>query len=232
MTLPLFLSVPHAGLWVPPEVEAINILTAEEIADDGDRGAAEIYFDLEAEVAGFVTTKVARAFVDMNRAEDDIRKDGVVKTHTCWDVPIYREPLGRVRTAALIEGYHRPYHELLSQVSEEVMLCVDCHTMAASAPPVAPDPGQPRPDVCLSNGDGTLPDEWFDLLGDCFSSQFKDVRLNDPFSGGYITRQHALERPWVQLELSRTPAISNGDKGRRVLRAFEDWCGRVDRITR
>ena len=91
MTLPLLLSVPHAGLTIPPEVENLCVLTKKEIIEDGDEGAARIYLPLQKEVYSLVTTDVARAIVDMNRAEEDKSKDGIVKTHTCWDVPVYRE---------------------------------------------------------------------------------------------------------------------------------------------
>ena len=89
MKLPVLLSVPHGGLEVPSEVAHICALTPKEIAEDGDEGARELY-DLENHVAGFVDTDVARAIIDLNRAEDDFSKDGVIKTHTCWDVPVYR----------------------------------------------------------------------------------------------------------------------------------------------
>ena len=107
MTLPLLISVPHAGLRVPPEARPYCSLTPEEIARDGDEGAAEIY-TIENEVECYVTTDVARAIVDLNRAEDDRRKDGVVKTHTCWEVPVYEPfpPEEVVRT--LLAQYYRP----------------------------------------------------------------------------------------------------------------------------
>ena len=34
--------------------------------------------------------------------------------------------------------------------------------------------------------------------------------------GGYITRTHAAEMPWIQIELSRSPFLSDGEKRRRV----------------
>ena len=40
MTLPLLLSVPHAGLTVPSQVENLCLLTKKEIVEDGDEGAA------------------------------------------------------------------------------------------------------------------------------------------------------------------------------------------------
>ena len=229
MTLPLLLSVPHAGLDVPPEVADRNLLTLEEIAADGDEGAAEVYRPLEKNVAVLVTTDVGRPFVDMNRAEGDIRKDGVVKTHTCWDVPIYRDPLPPDVVDVLIDRYHRPYHRELREAGarSDVLLGVDCHTMAAKGPPVGPDPGAERPAACLSSGDGTLPESWLVDLRDCLRRSLGlRVSVNDPFQGGYIIRAHAKDLPWVQLELSRAPYLSQAEKSRRVIAALRDFARR------
>lgn len=224
MNLPLLISVPHAGLDVPPEVAGDCALKIEEIIADGDEGAAEIY-DFPAQVAAFVSSPVARAIVDLNRAEDDFRKDGVIKTHTCWEVPVWRRPPGPELVELLLERYHRPYHRRISAPDPGVALAVDCHTMAAVGPPVGPDPGVERPQVCLSDADGTLPREWFDRLHACFGATFEGVvTRNRPFRGGHVIRAHAHERPWVQLELSRAPFDSDDGKRQRVLGALRAWC--------
>jgi N-formylglutamate deformylase len=224
--LPLLLSVPHAGLEVPPEAEPYCALSPEEIAADGDEGAADIY-DLSPEVDGFVTTQVARAIVDLNRAPDDRRTDGVVKTHTCWMVPVYDRPLPETVVETLIETHYRPYHQRLTTLGEsgKFRLAVDCHTMAATGPPVGPDPGKERPWICLGNAGGSCPREWIERLKGCFADLPEGrVAINDPFSGGYITRSHGSEMPWVQLEMSRAPFMSNEEKRTMVLRALESWC--------
>ena len=74
MKLPFLLSVPHAGLTVPTEVEEICILSEEDIIKDGDEGAAQIYLPLENHVSALVTTDIARAILDMNRSQEDRRK--------------------------------------------------------------------------------------------------------------------------------------------------------------
>ncbi|MGF1466711.1 MAG: N-formylglutamate amidohydrolase [Sandaracinaceae bacterium] len=230
MRLPLLLSVPHGGLEVPDLVADQSLLDLDAIVADGDEGAIETYAPLAKRVRGFARADVARAFVDMNRAEDDLRKDGVVKTHTCWDVPIYRTPLTRPVTDELIARYHRPYHETLGRLArtEDVILGVDCHTMAAFGPPVGPDPGRPRPLACLGVADGTCPPRWAETLAEHLREALGgDVRINDPFRGGYIIRSHARELPWVMLELSRTDALSWPAKGAAVARALEAWCARM-----
>jgi N-formylglutamate deformylase len=222
--LPLLISVAHAGLDVPPEVKSICMLSDRQVIEDGDEGAAEIY-DFPGEVAEYVTTRIARAIVDVNRAEDDRRADGVIKTHTCWNVPVYREPLSTDLIEMLLERYHRPYHRRLSGAAPEAVLGVDCHTMAAKGPAVGPDPDKERPYVCLSNADGSCSDSWLRSLAGCLEETLHvPVSLNDPFKGGYIIRSHANEVPWVQLEISRAPFAANSDKRRRVLDALRRWC--------
>ncbi|GBC61842.1 N-formylglutamate amidohydrolase [Desulfonema ishimotonii] len=222
--LPILISVPHAGETIPPEVADRCILTPEQIMADSDGGASEIYA-LEDLVECFMTTHIARAITDLNRAPDDRRGDGVVKTHTCNLEAVYSTFPDAGTVQLLLDRYYHPYHqELTSLANSGIVLGVDCHTMAAIGPPVGPDPGGERPRICISNGDGTCPDDWFESLGDCLAEIFDgSVRLNSPFTGGYITRRHAPEMPWVQLELSRAPFMSNSDKRSGVLESLRRW---------
>lgn len=231
VALPLLISVPHAGWRVPPEAQPYCVLSEQEIIDDGDGGAGQVY-DIEGEVDAFVTSDIARAIVDLNRAPDDIRKDGVVKTHTCWDVPVYDPPLPPTVARRLIDAYHRPYHDRLQDLAATGVLAgVDCHTMAATAPPEAPDPGQPRPEICISDGDGSLPGPWFDALAEALQAAFGTApRRNDPFQGGYIIRQHSRELPWVQIELNRGPWMSEEEKRLCVIDALGRWIRRLEKL--
>lgn len=227
MNLPFLISVPHAGLTVPAEVKEICTLTEDDITKDGDEGASEVYA-LENDVRAFVTTEIARAIVDQNRAPNDIRTDGVVKTETCWDVPIYRRPLTEAEIARLLEDYYYPYHRQLSEKASEAVLGIDCHTMAAVGPRIGPMAGKERPKICLSNDEGTCPKEWFDLLSECLDVAFElEVSRNHPFRGGYIIREHFKELPWVQLELSRRDWISNEEKRERLLQGLGWFARRI-----
>jgi len=227
VTLPILLSVPHAGLRIPDELADRCLLTAREIEDDSDEGAAPTY-DLADQVAGFVTTDVARAVVDLNRARDDRSPDGVVKTHTIYQVPIWRTPLADDEVERLLDRYHRPYHERLTREAARpgLRVGVDGHTMAAFAPPIAPEPGVERPAICLGDGGGrTLPGPWLAALRDALEHSFeRPVAVNQPFRGGYIVRTHCAELPWVQLEMSRAAFLPLADKRDRLLAALRTWC--------
>lgn len=223
MTLPCVVSVPHAGRAVPPEVRNVWRLTPEEVVEDGDVGAREIYA-VSGYVQEFVTTEVARAAVDLNRAPDDRRQDGVVKTHTCWDVPVYTRFPEDGTVATLLRRYYHPYHRRLRRISDggHAALGLDCHTMAAVGPPVGPDPGIERPAICVSDGDGTTcPPGWTSHLATCLERAFEDeVRINSPFSGGFITRHHGRTMPWIQVEMSRAPFLDLEEKRERFVAAL------------
>jgi N-formylglutamate amidohydrolase len=89
---------------------------------------------------------------------------------------------------------------------------------------VGPDTGSKRPAVCIGIGDGTCPPEWLARMVECFAAGFDgDVTVNDPFRGGWITRFHSQEMPWIQLELSRAPGLTPGEKRERVLTALQTW---------
>jgi formiminoglutamase len=231
MTLPLLISMPHAGLFVPESLQSDCLLTTEQIVEDGDEFAFEIYAPLKDKVAAFISTDIARAVLDMNRQEDDIFKDGVIKTHTCWDIPIWQRPLDETILLQLIESYHRPYHQQLSEFAKDsdLILAIDCHTMAPYGPPAGPDPGVERPQVCLGNVDGqSCPSEWMNILKSAFQAYFPgEVAINQPFSGGYITRFHGHEMPWLQLELSRGDFAAPSVKSSMVYAALKEAIGKI-----
>ena len=227
--LPLLVSVPHAGLQVPAEARPFCVLSERQIAEDGDEGAREIY-DFSEAVEAYVTTPVARAIVDLNRAEDDRRPDGVVKTHTCLGVPVYSSQPPEKAVDSLLASYYRPYHERLrTSATGRVRLGIDCHTMLAVGPEIGPLAGEERPRICLGNLDGaSCPDSWLDLLASCLQRSFGcDIAVNFPFKGGFITRSHAAELPWIQLELSRAPFLGDNEKRARVLTALRTFCDKA-----
>ena len=227
MKLPLIISVPHAGLVVPQEAQDYCALTPEQILADSDEGAAEIY-DLKSDVRAYITTDIARAIVDMNRAEETRGRDGIVKTHTCYNARVYRQPIPEDVVEMLLVHYYRPYHQRLSESAADAKFGVDCHTMAAIGPPSATDSGRERPHICLSNAHGTCPQDWFEKLIHCFEESFdSEISVNYPFKGGYIIRSHSSELPWVQVELSRAPFLPITEKRKRVLQALALFCRMV-----
>lgn len=232
MNLPLVLSVPHAGLVIPPEAQPYCHLEPEAIIRDSDRDAAEV-FDLQEHVELFVTTDIAKSIVDLNRSAGDRRADGVVKTRTSWMAPVYETIPPESTRDQLIDRYYRPYHSRLSHAaaSAGIKLGVDAHVMAAVGPPGARDAGVRRPLICLSDvGGASLPEGWMRLLADCFRRELAcDVAVNAPNRGVYLVFRHMNELPWVKVEFSSAPFASNADKRVGLLRSLERFFRRSKR---
>jgi N-formylglutamate deformylase len=193
-----------------------------------------------------------RAVVDLNRAPDDSapeNKDGVIKSHTCYDVEVYRpgclpdEGLKK----ALLDKYYHPYYRRLEACLDEAgtRLGVDCHSMAAVSPPIEADAGTPRPLVCLGNlGDErgrisapfhriSCDAEMLRFMADEFGRTFRDedvqveipaiATMNVPFRGGRITRTMGRRGiPFVQIEISRALYLTAPHFDDRTLDVAED----------
>ena len=232
MKAPVLVSVPHGGWRVAEELTEIWALCERDAFHDGDPFTSRIY-DFADRAAVQLVMEYYRAVIDLNRAPDDIapaNPDGVVKSHTCYEVEVYKpgclpdEALKKI----LLDRYYYPYHRALAEAigRDDVRLGVDCHSMAAVSPPIEKDAGTARSLVCLGNlGDAageptepfnrvTCPPEMMRFVVDEFAKAFRheDVELevpavasaNLPFNGGYITRQiGAVEIPFFQIEISR-----------------------------
>lgn len=226
-TLPVLISIPHGGTKRPPELEeeeGILCITRRDQFDDSDPFTAEIY-DLGGAAAKVVKAEIARAYVDPNRPVTMMPPeypDGVIKGATCYGRPIYargREPGPRL-SEELIRRYYTPYHSEIEKACAKdggLRLCLDCHSMAAVAPPAGNNSGrnedgqEGRPLFCLSNLDGrTCPDGQMERLARRMAESFgigrKDISLNRPFRGGHITESFGLRGPlpWIQVEMNRS----------------------------
>ncbi len=215
-TLPCLVTVPHGGTSVPDFLAGRFILSTKDLFDDIDACTRDIYA-LSERVSVWKDTDIARPVVDLNRDSGDrppANPDGVVKTHTCFGVPVYdpAQPLDDALAENLIATFHRPFHGFIEDTlttQKELQIAFDCHTMSEFAPPISPDAGKPRPTFCLGNRFGeTCPDAIANVLADCLRKVFQlpatEVTLNQPFAGGYITRTYGNRPiPWIQIEMNR-----------------------------
>jgi len=221
--LPLPVSVPHGGYSIPLDILHHIDLEFKDIFPDSDPCTRTIY-SFADEVFSFHESDIARAVVDLNRADDDLPPwniDGVVKSHTVMGKEIYLPGSAPDRRGIeiLLERYYYPYHQnIASALADPGLLCaLDCHSMLEFPPETSAGETKTRPFICLSNcgdenGDGnsdelSCPPDLLNLLANCLRSVFPEeadsIVLNAPFKGGYISRYHRGTVPWIQIELNR-----------------------------
>lgn len=220
--LPVLISIPHGGTLVPKEMKEMFRLGEQEVLRDGDTWTREI-FDFKEEVLESVETQVPRVVIDLNRGKEDLPPenfDGVVKTKSVFLNPVWKDPKGldAEHRKHLIENYYEPYyHKILEALNNPaIKLGLDCHSMLPENP--FDETAEKRPLFCISNRGGkageflkeplSAPTELLRSFKESLEKEFGkgSVRLNDPFTGGYITRYFGMKKnvPWIQLEVNRT----------------------------
>jgi N-formylglutamate deformylase len=225
-TYPFLFSIPHAGTMIPDELQGSVLLDHNALGYYSDPGSRSL-FHFPGRVAASIDTPISRLFVDLNRPPYHLpprHPDGVVKVSAVDGSPIYREGMfpDMARIQHLMMTHYFPYHAEIDRLIREcrVRLAFDCHCMLPVGVTGQKDEGEIRPHVCLGNhGDtnghartGTLttcPAAWIQALAEVFRDtlpQDTDVRMNTPYSGGFISLSHYWHTgvPWIQLEVNRS----------------------------
>jgi N-formylglutamate deformylase len=222
---PFLISIPHGGLDIPGELEGRIALEAADIEYYSDPDT-RLLFDFRNRAQTVMDTRISRMAVDLNRppyALPPRHVDGPVKFRTSDNKSVYRP--GLVPDITLIHQimmrYYFPYHAEIDQVlqNESIDIAFDCHSMLSIGPPGAKDAGRERPLICLgNNGDhkgrpkkgrlATCSERWINALADALREEGRlgeEVRINEPFSGGFITNAHYWHTgiPFVQIEVNR-----------------------------
>lgn len=228
---PVLLSIPHGGDRIPPEVDAYTQLSAHDLLADSDAFTREIYA-ISDEVAYVAEASIARAFVDLSRPVTALppeQPDGVIKSHTCHGVPVYRDALWRDQalvdalTHDLLTKYYYPYHRTLETrlaQSDDLALMIDCHSMEAVGPKIGPDCGVARPTICLGTRFGescsaSIARHMAHALRRAFGLRADQITIDEPFAGGYIIRHYGHNPlPCLQIELNRGLYLDQTREGR------------------
>ena len=136
--IPILVSVPHYGTQPLPH------LTRDDYSEPwfetfaygfADTFASDLYHDLHEHGATVLATPFSRMFVDVNRRRDDVEHhEGVVRTHTMREVPIFARPLApadlEARLCALYDPYYVACERLLGELRDAHghALLLDAHT--------------------------------------------------------------------------------------------------------
>ena len=221
----ILISIPHCSTQIPPELRQRINFTNVHLKRETDLLTDQL-FDFKE----FLTVKApfSRYVVDLNRHRDSEGEKGVIVTTDFDNQPIYSAgdiPSSKERQER-IEKYWLPYHQELEQElkSPSVRFFMDAHSMRPVGSAKAPDLGEERADIVLSNlgtttgkirpeiGYLSCPWEWLliaeGILEELWRPHPVEIVFNDPYYGGYITQRYSDPRwhghkPGLQIEVNR-----------------------------
>jgi N-formylglutamate amidohydrolase len=131
----------------------------------------------------------------------------------------------------------------------------DCHSLNGIGPAEAPDVGEKRKDIILSNNgdkngnsDGnrgriTCPSEYMHVMKKVFEKKGFSVSINNPYAGGFIMKNYGNKfasngKISVQIEINQDLCLAPSSKylstnrvnnvKNRVLQAFLEIAGKLD----
>jgi N-formylglutamate deformylase len=227
-TLPLLISIPHAGTEVP-EALGRRLSAAGRELPDTDWYVDHLYEFARELGASIITANYSRYVVDLNRAADSSSlyvanpTSPVCPTHTFTGEPIYMS--GHEPTPAEISSrigeFWRPYHDQIAaelahiKAQHGAALLWDAHSIASEVPGLFEGV---LPEFNFGTRDNaSCPREIGDALLEIVTTDGKyGAVLNGRFKGGYIT--HHYGRPAdgvcaVQLELSQRTYMNELPRG-------------------
>lgn len=221
-------SSPHSGRRYPESFIRRSRLEPLALRASEDAFIDDIFHRAPAYGAPLIAAEFPRAFVDVNRAEDELDPAliaasgirartlrvsaglGVVPRVVAEGKPIYDGKLTLAEANARITACHTPYHtsvkSALSRAKQMfgIGFLVDCHSMPSESRRLR----SRRAEVVIGDCYGVSCDvDVTDAVVGLFRSAGFCVARNTPFAGGYLT--HCYGRPRrsyhaIQIEIDRS----------------------------
>ncbi len=218
--IPILVSVPHCGTAFPDDIRNEYKEELIKAPDDTDWFVNKLYEFAPSIGITMISAVLSRWVVDLNRNPDDkpLYSDGRIITGLCPATTFLGEPLykdGRIKVDARevkrrVGLYFRPYHEKLAQLLGDLksefgkVLLWDCHSIRQSVLAIQPEK---FPDLILGSADGRSADRvLIEIALENLVEEGYTLHHNQPFKGGYITRNYGKPEKDVhalQLEMSK-----------------------------
>lgn len=252
-TSPVIFASPHSGRDYPQDFLAQAIPDRLLIRSSEDAFVDQLFDMAPVFGAPLIAARVPRAYVDLNRAADELDPAvidgitraphnpriasglGVIPRVVAGGRAIYRGKLTLAEAEARLQRYWHPYHQALAGLIEETRashghaILIDCHSMPHEAIEAHTRPGQPRPEVVLGDRFGAAAGrEVTDRIESAFASAGLRVTRNAPFAGAHIAQTYG--RPSrgvhvVQVEIDR--ALYMDEARVEPLSSFAAFQGRL-----
>jgi N-formylglutamate deformylase len=222
---------PHSGRDYPWTFLRRTTLDEHSVRSSEDAFVDQLFDSAPQVGAPLIIAGAPRAFVDLNRNEDELDPAliegvshlghnprvasglGVIPRVVANGQAIYSGKLSRAEATYRIETYWRPYHIALQGQLDQAHLMfgqailIDCHSMPHEAMDSVTRRGMRRPEIVLGDRFGAAADGGIvDRIEAVFAAAGLNVTRNSPFAGAYITQAYgrpARGRHAVQIEIDR-----------------------------
>lgn len=222
---------PHSGRAYPEAFLRRAVLDHHEIRSSEDAFVDHLFASVPSQGAPFLTAKAPRAFIDLNRAPEELDPAliegvrrmahnprvasglGVIPRVVANGRAIYRGKITLHEAHRRITDYWRPYHDTLQMLLDESQtrfseaILIDCHSMPHEALETVGPPGAIRPDIVLGDRFGAAAaGSVVEKVEAAFSRAGLRVARNMPFAGAYITQHYGRptrKQHAVQVEIDR-----------------------------
>jgi len=225
-TVPFVFASPHSGSCYPASFVAKSRLSPVALRRSEDAFVDELFAGAVALGAPMIMARFPRAFLDVNRAPDEIDSSmfdgtlgvdvdapssrvaaglGVIPRIVRDGAEIYRGKLAAWEAEERLARLYHPYHRALGSLVDEtrahfgVAILIDCHSMPSAAA---------VPDIVLGDRYGASSTPALTRHADtCFQLHGFRVVRNMPYAGGYTTLLHGRRDRNVhalQIEINRT----------------------------
>lgn len=222
---------PHSGRDYPAGFLGASVLDERAIRSSEDAFVDLLFASAPATGAALLAARAPRAYVDLNRAADELDPAvveqaprgllnprvgaglGVIPRVVSNGRAIYRGKIPLEEAHARIAKVWMPYHACLQGLLRRVqaehgeVILIDCHSMPHEAIETFSQGNRPRPEVVLGDrfGAAAAP-EVVERIEAAFVAEGFRVARNAPFAGAYIAQ--AYGRPSrgqhvVQVEIDR-----------------------------
>ncbi|MGE0527053.1 MAG: N-formylglutamate amidohydrolase [Bdellovibrionales bacterium] len=225
-----FISIPHSGERVPPEVTWLHSLPEPILMCDVDRYVDRLYAPV-VEALGFpcVKTEWHRYVVDLNRIPTDVDADSVqgssnpsgrFTTGLHWvkttrGMRLMPHPISQDLHTHLVERYFEPFHHEIRSAyrsffenGAQKVYQLDAHSMPSKGTSAHRDPGQERADIVVSDQEGSSCEtEYKDLVMEAYRRAGLRVAYNWPYLGGRVTQVYGRPKDGqhaLQVEINRS----------------------------
>jgi N-formylglutamate deformylase len=221
--VPLVVSIPHGGTWLPDEVKA-QLASPAMLAQPMTDWHLPLLYDFLPELgATTIFATASRFVVDLNRPPQPRPlypgrfETGLVPLETFQGEPVFAQPPDEAAVEARRRAWHAPYHAQLQSLLDQAraaagrVVLVDAHSVASAPNRLH---GALERTIYLGDRDGAACGRWLrELLEDGFAGEGLEVAINHPYKGGYITDHYGREDgvEAIQIEMAQRVYMDETD---------------------